>query len=189
VSLFFVLTMRGVFGGVNACLDELSKTEKGAMRWNDLDVDDCPIARTLSVIGDRWTALILRDALRGVTRFDGFQARLGCSREMVSRRLTDLIDRGILERKAYQTGPIRYDYLPTEKGRSLGNLLMMMAQWGDLWLPRPISRSLGRRHKACGHTFQQILVCSECLIPLEPGSVEYFDQNAPELAEPRAALT
>jgi DNA-binding HxlR family transcriptional regulator len=176
--------MGGVLGGVNACLDELSKTEKRPMRWNDLDVDDCPIARTLSVIGDRWTALILRDALRGVTRFDGFQARLGCSREMVSKRLTDLVDREILERKAYQSRPNRYDYLPTEKGRSLGNLLMMMAQWGDLWLPRPVSRSLGRRHKACGLTFQQILVCSECLTPLEPGSVEYFDQNTAESAEP-----
>ena len=148
------------------------------MRWDELALDDCPIARTLSVIGDRWTALILRDALRGVTRFDGFQARLGCSREMVSRRLTNLVESGVLERKPYQARPERFDYLPTDKARALGHVLMMMAQWGETWLPTPTSKSLGRRHKACGQSFRPTLVCSQCLEPLEPGSIDYFNANA-----------
>ncbi|MDO8321454.1 MAG: helix-turn-helix domain-containing protein [Phenylobacterium sp.] len=143
------------------------------MRWDELAGDDCPIARTLSVIGDRWSALILRDALRGVTRFDGFQARLGCSREMVSRRLANLVEAGVLERKAYQAHPERFDYLPTDKARALGHVLMMMAQWGEAWLPTSTSRPLERRHRACGHSFTPTLVCSECLAPLEPGGVDY----------------
>ena len=143
------------------------------MRWDELAGDDCPIARTLSVIGDRWSALILRDALRGVTRFDGFQARLGCSREMVSRRLANLVEAGVLERQPYQAHPVRFDYLPTDKARALGHVLMMMAQWGEAWLPTPTSRPLQRRHRACGHSFRPTLVCSECLAPLEPGGVDY----------------
>lgn len=106
------------------------------MRWDDLAADDCPIARVQSVIGDRWTALILRDALRGVTRFDGFHARLACSRMTVSKRLAHLVECGVLEQRPYQFNPVRYDYLPTERGRALGPILKMMAQWGETWMPK-----------------------------------------------------
>ena len=148
------------------------------MRWDQLAEDDCPVARALSVIGDRWAALILRDALRGVTRFDGFHARLGCSRAMVAKRVGELVDQGVFELRAYQAHPPRYDYVLTDRGRALGPIVMMMAQWSETWLPKPGSSPLKRRHKDCGELFQPVLVCSECREPVEPGRVEYPDRPA-----------
>lgn len=150
------------------------------MRWNELSGDDCPIARAQSVIGDRWSALIVRDALRGVTRFEGFHGRLGCSRAMVAKRLEHLVACGVLEQRPYQPAPVRYDYVPTEAGRALGNVLMMMSQWAESWRPKAGAQPLRRYHKACGHSFQPLLVCSECLEPVQPGGVEYGDQGRVE---------
>jgi DNA-binding HxlR family transcriptional regulator len=138
----------------------------------------------MSVIGDRWTVLILRDALRGVSRFDAFHQRLGCSREIVSRRLAHLVECGVMATEPYQARPPRHDYRLTEQGRALGGVLMLMAQWGETWRPKPGARRLRRRHKACGHEFQPVLVCSECMEPIAPGSVDYADPQR-EAAAPR----
>lgn len=157
------------------------------MRWDELSGDDCPIARAQSVIGDRWSTLILRDALRGVTRFEGFQARLGCSRAMVAKRLEHLVACGVLEQRPYQAGPPRYDYVPTESGRALANVLMMMSQWAETWRPKAGARPLRRSHRDCGRAFQPVLVCSECQEPITPGSVEYGHPTTP--AEPRREIS
>ena len=148
------------------------------MRWDELGTDRCPVARAMSVIGDRWTVLILRDCLRGVSRFDQFHARLGCSRMMVSKRLAHLVACGVLETEPYQAHPPRHDYRLTAEGRALGGVLMMMAQWSETWRPKPGGQRLRRRHKTCGQLFQPVLVCSECDAPIEPGSVEYLDPLA-----------
>ena len=71
------------------------------MRWKDIGSVDCSIARTLSVIGDRWTMLVLRDAFLGVRRFEDFQNDLGLSRHLLTDRLATLVDHGILERRPY----------------------------------------------------------------------------------------
>ena len=136
----------------------------------------------MAVIGDRWTVLILRDCLRGVTRFDQFHARLGCSRMIVSKRLAHLVASGVLETEAYQEHPPRFDYRLTAQGRALGGVLMLMAQWSETWRPKPGGQGLRRRHTACGRVFQPVLVCSECDAPIEAGSVEYLD---PARLEPR----
>lgn len=145
------------------------------MRWDELEDDPCPVARTMAVIGDRWTVLILRDCLRGVSRFDAFHERLGCSRTTISDRLARLVSCGVLETKAYQAHPARHDYRLTEQGRTLGGVLMLISQWGETWRPRPDGRRLQRRHIACGCEFQPVLVCSECAEPVAPGSVEFGD--------------
>lgn len=145
------------------------------MRWSELEADPCPVARAMSVLGDRWTVLILRDALRGVTRFDGFHERLGCSRSIVSQRLARLVADGVLETIAYQDHPPRRDYRLTEQGRALGAVLMTMAHWAETWRPRAGARPLRRRHTTCGCHFQPVLVCSECGEPVAPGAVEYPD--------------
>lgn len=156
----------------------VDRMKVSAMRWNDLDADPCPVARTMAVMGDRWTVLILRDCLRGVSRFDDFCGRLGCSRTTVSDRLAHLVSCGVLETVAYQTHPPRHDYRLTESGRALGGVVMLMAQWGETWRPRPDGRRLQRRHLACGCQFQPVLACSECGEGLAPGSVEYVDRAA-----------
>ena len=129
----------------------------------------------MSVLGDRWTVLILRDCLRGARRFDQFHERLGCSRMMVSKRLAHLVASGVLEMQLYLEHPPRHDYRLTEQGRALGGVLMMMAQWGETWRPKPGAQRLRRRHTACGCLFQPVLVCSECKAPVEPGTVDYAD--------------
>lgn len=152
------------------------------MRWDELGADNCPVARTMAVMGDRWTVLILRDCLRGVSRFDAFHERLGCSRSMVAKRLVHMVDCGVLQTEAYQTHPPRQDYRLTEQGRALGGVLMMMAQWGETWRPKDGARRLQRRHSACGCQFQPVLVCSECNVPVAPGSVDYADRRIAQSA-------
>src|SRR3954469_16609663 len=94
------------------------------------DAQNCSLARTLEVVGERWTLLILRDAFLGVRRFDDFRSRLDVSRNVLSRRLADLVEAGLLRREPYQQRPARYDYLPTEKALELWPALAGLAQWG-----------------------------------------------------------
>src|SRR3954447_11635378 len=92
--------------------------------------ENCPVAGTLEVVGERWTLLILRDAFLGIRRFDDFRARLEMSRNVLSRRLADLVEAGLLCREPYQQRPPRYDYLPTERALELWPVLAGLAQWG-----------------------------------------------------------
>jgi DNA-binding HxlR family transcriptional regulator len=94
---------------------------------------DCPIARTLEVIGEWWTPMILRDVNLGITRFDAIQRDLGVSRKVLAQRLAALVDEGVLERVPYQDNPPRHDYRLTDKGRDLGAVLLAMAAWGRRW--------------------------------------------------------
>jgi DNA-binding HxlR family transcriptional regulator len=145
------------------------------MRWTELEDEKCPVARAMSVIGDRWTVLILRDCLRGVSRFDEFQRRLDCSRAIIADRLAHLVDSGVLKRERYEAHPPRYDYRLTDMGRALGPVLMTMSAWGERWIPKAGGHRVVRRHTACGHAFQPVLQCSECGEPIEAGEVDYVD--------------
>ena len=90
----------------------------------------CSIARTLEVVGERWTLLILRDAFLGIRRFDDFQQRLEVSRSVLTGRLAELVDAGLLRREPYQERPTRYDYLLTEKALELWPALVALGGWG-----------------------------------------------------------
>lgn len=105
------------------------------MKWEDLSEDVCPVARSMSVIGDRWTLLILRDCFLGVTRFEGFQKSLGMTRHILADRLKRLVDEGVLERTAYSTRPPRYDYTLTQKGKDFGPALRALKEWGKTYKP------------------------------------------------------
>src|SRR3982751_3144836 len=95
----------------------------------------CSIARTLDVIGEPWSPLVLRDVYAGFTRFEQIQADLGISRKVLTGRLNHLVGRGVLERRPYDRRP-RYEYVLTEKGAELVDMLMVMTRWGDKWLGR-----------------------------------------------------
>lgn len=151
------------------------------MRWEDLGEANCPVARAMSVVGDRWTVLILRDCFRGVSRFDAFHARLGCSRAIVSKRLAHLVSMGVLETHVYLEHPPRHEYRLTEKGQALRNVLMMMAEWGETWLPKAGAPMTRRRHTTCGQPFRPVVACSSCGEALEPGTVEFMDAVEPAL--------
>lgn len=98
------------------------------MKWTDLETAACPIARSLSVVGDRWTLLILRDCFIGQTRFDGFQQSLGLTRHVLAQRLAMLVEAGVLTREAYAKG--RHDYKLTPKGKALAPVLSALFDWG-----------------------------------------------------------
>lgn len=101
------------------------------MRRKSLSEAPCPIARTLDVIGDWWSLLIVRDALKGVTRFSEFQKTLGVSKNILTRRLKTLVEKGILELAPVAEDSAYQEYRLTEKGRSLFSVLIALGQWGQ----------------------------------------------------------
>ncbi|MES1926701.1 transcriptional regulator [Salinisphaera sp. T31B1] len=141
------------------------------MRWNELEYEACSVARTLSVIGDRWTLMLLRECFMGVRRFEHFQARLDISRTIVRDRLTHLVDHGVLERRAYETRPPRHEYRLTEAGRALHPILVTIAQWGDAYRADDSGPPLVRMHRPCGHALDAQLVCTTCHTPVLPQDV------------------
>lgn len=94
----------------------------------------CSIARSLDVIGDWWTPLILRECLYGIHRFDEIQRWLGIGRNILTQRLAQLTEQGVLERRLYQERPPRYEYHLTEKGYDAAKLLLAMMPFGEAWL-------------------------------------------------------
>lgn len=147
------------------------------MRWSEIDRVPCPVAQAMVVIGDSWTVLILRDALRGATKFDAFQRATGASRAIISERLSHLVQHGVMERIQYEAHPPRYAYSLTDRGRALQPVLTMMAHWAETHVDKPLSKS-GRRHAACGHSFKPVMTCSACGEAVEPGSITYDRTHA-----------
>lgn len=112
------------------------------MKWDDLDTNWCPVARAMSVVGDRWTLLILRDCFLGVSRFEAFQKSLGVTRHILADRLKRLVDAGVLEKRSYSSRPPRFDYALTKKGKDLGPALSALRDWGKEYMPvrRPVGQ-------------------------------------------------
>lgn len=106
-----------------------------ANKWDDLATDWCPVARALSVIGDRWTLLIVRDCFLGKSRFEQFQTSLGITRHLLSGRLKQLVAEGVLEKNPYQAQPVRYDYWLTDKGRDFAPAMVGLKDWGKKHMP------------------------------------------------------
>jgi DNA-binding HxlR family transcriptional regulator len=93
--------------------------------------ETCPIARSLEIVGERWTLLIVRDAFYGVRRFDDFQENLGIARNVLTARLKKLVEAGIFRKTAYRERPLRHEYRLTEKGAALFTVIVGLKQWGD----------------------------------------------------------
>jgi len=122
----------------------------------------CSVARTLDVIGEWWTLLILRDVFYGVRRFEALRSHLGISRKVLSGRLERLIDEDIFKRVIYQTKPDRHEYRLTKKGLGLIPVLLTLMNWGDKWMAKPGKTPVIFVHKDCGAETTPKLVCSGC---------------------------
>jgi len=122
---------------------------------------ECSVARTLEVIGEWWTMLVIRESFNGVRRFDDFQGRLGIARNVLAARLQRLVDHEVLERRQYQDRPPRWEYRLTEKGRDLYPVLLAMLAWGDRWTAGDDGPPLRLTHE-CGNEPDAVLVCSHC---------------------------
>jgi DNA-binding HxlR family transcriptional regulator len=103
------------------------------MNWLDYDGEACNTARALDVLGDRWTLLVLREIFNGVRRFDDISAHIGVARDVLTRRLTALIDEGVVERRPYQEpgSRTRFEYRLTPAGRDLRPVLLALMAWGE----------------------------------------------------------
>lgn len=154
------------------------------MKWEDLSDQTCSVARTIAVIGDRWTMMILRDCFNGSRRFDQFQESLGISRAIVNDRLSLLVREGVLVKTPYQDKPLRHEYRLTGKGLDLYPILMSMFRWGDKYYANAGGPPLLFHHKTCGHDFHSVVVCSECNGELTPREVDV--RSGPGLKPRRA---
>ncbi|MBS1677822.1 MAG: helix-turn-helix transcriptional regulator [Actinobacteria bacterium] len=132
------------------------------MLHRDYPGQACSIARSLEVIGERWSLLIVRDVMNGNRRFSGIQASLGIARNVLSARLQRLIDEDIIERRAYQESPPRYEYFLTEKGLDLWPALMALMHWGDRYNPGPEGPPMVVVHKGCGGVVSDRGICESC---------------------------
>src|SRR4051794_7041274 len=126
------------------------------------DQQVCSIARALEVIGDRWTLLVVRDALLGVKRFQDFEEGLGIPKKVLTDRLQRLVDEGILERRLYQQRPERHEYVLTDKGRGLWRVLAQLLMWGDQHYVGQDGPPRLMRHRGCGGRLDFSLRCKKC---------------------------
>ncbi|MDH4169370.1 MAG: helix-turn-helix transcriptional regulator [Acidimicrobiia bacterium] len=134
------------------------------------------IARTLDLIGDRWTLLVLRAVFRGRHRFTELQRDLGIARNLLTDRLHRLVDNGILERVPYQERPVRHEYRLTDMGRDLSPALIAFMQWGDRWCtdgPPPTVLV----HDACGTPIEHTVRCPSCDDVLDPREIASRDNG------------
>jgi DNA-binding HxlR family transcriptional regulator len=134
------------------------------------ETQNCSIARSLEVVGDRWTMLVLRSAFEGVRRFDDYQDALGVARNVLTDRLTRLCDEGVLRRVRYQERPDRHEYRLTRKGVELWPVMMTLLKWGDRhYAPEGPPMIIG--HAGCTGALTDDLTCDACGVRLRPNDV------------------
>ena len=141
------------------------------MRWDELRREPCSVARTVSVIGDRWTLLVLRDCFLRVRRFEEFQTRLGITRHVLANRLRKLVQAGVLRKVAYQRRPLRQEYRLTDKGLDLFPVVLAIVHWGDMHLAGKRGRPVLHEHLGCGQHFDPVVTCSACKEAVAPRAV------------------
>ena len=132
--------------------------------WEDVDWvdnDACSVARTLAIVGDRWSVLVLREVFLGVRRFEVMQRHLGIARNILTDRLNRLVDAGVLMRVPYSERPPRSEYRLTEAGLDLWDTIVVLLQWGNKHLP-PEPQAVRIAHKGCGEETTFSLVCDHC---------------------------
>jgi DNA-binding HxlR family transcriptional regulator len=141
------------------------------MRHSSLQQQNCSIARTVAILGERWTLVILREAFNRRRRFDDIQRDLGIARNILADRLQTLVAEGILERRAYQQRPERFEYRLTDKGRDLYPVLIALMQWGDRYTAGEAGPPVELIHEPCGEQTHPRLVCDHCGEPIDPRDV------------------
>ena len=152
------------------------------MRRKSLADAPCPIARGLDEVGEWWSILILRDAFRGLTRFDEFQRSIGLATNMLARRLETLVDAGLLERHPYQERPVRHEYRLTGKGRDFLPVVVALAAWGSRWvLPEGAFRFVSAE---TGRPVDPVLIDGNTGRPIAAGSIRAEFPNRNTEGEP-----
>ena len=149
----------------------------GRVLGRTYDSQVCSIARALEVVGERWSLLIIRDALfAGSTRYCDFQRSLGIATNVLQDRLDGFVEDQIMRRQRYSEQPKLFEYVLTDKGRGLAPILIALTEWGDRWAA-PDGPPIRYRHAGCGSTVGLDLVCETCgrlddvaEVDVQPGS-------------------
>ncbi|MFE6195819.1 winged helix-turn-helix transcriptional regulator [Streptomyces sp. NPDC057838] len=149
------------------------------METRRIDPVNCSVARALAVVGERWSLLIVREALDGARRFGEFHSRLGIARNLLATRLETLVTAGVMRRVPYQEpgDRQRFAYELTEQGRALRHTLVALLEWGDTYLADPEGPSVVVRHRpaddasSCGEPVRVVLECAAGHSHLAPGDV------------------
>ena len=157
------------------------------MRATDLGELQCPIARTIGVVGDARSLMIIRELFLGSRRFDQFEAQLRAPPALLTKRLKALEDAGIISRRPYQSSPLRYEYHLTRKGVDLWPVMIGLKEWGDKWGGWADQPPAQLRHGTCGGLARMEVRCDSC-----DQVVTAFDAELKQLepmASERATLT
>ncbi|MFD7027389.1 winged helix-turn-helix transcriptional regulator [Streptomyces sp. NPDC059917] len=143
------------------------------MEWLEASTENCPVQRALDVVGEKWTLLILRDAVGGVRRFDDFHRHIGLSEAVLSDRLRKLTSAGVLKTSPYQEpgSRSRNEYRLTRKGWDLWPVLVALSQWGEAHALGPEGPVMEVRHTDCGSPVRVAVQCSAEHTALSPGDV------------------
>jgi DNA-binding HxlR family transcriptional regulator len=160
-------------------------TGEQELKWDALEEEPCSLARTVGVIGDRWSLLILRECFLRTRRFEGFQSALGITRHLLAERLKKLVRQGVLRRIPYQESPKRHEYILTQKGLDLYPVMMALVHWGDTHMVDERGRPRLHEHHNCGKAFDPVMVCSECREPLLAKQVHSFPGPGSQRASAR----
>jgi DNA-binding HxlR family transcriptional regulator len=144
------------------------------MRWLDFDTELCAVQRTLDVIGEKWTMLVIRDCANGVHRFDDFRRHVGLSEAVLADRLRTLVANGIFETREYQEPGQRrrQEYRLSAKGWDLFPVLIALMQFGTKHLTNGAEETWRVQHKACGHSVVAEVRCSHDHEVLTPRDTE-----------------
>jgi DNA-binding HxlR family transcriptional regulator len=135
------------------------------------DSEVCSAARALEQVGERWSLLIIRNALfAGATRFNDFR-RLGIATNILKSRLDGFVDAGIMQRRTYSGNPEHYDYLLTDRGRDLAPIIVALTEWGDRWAA-PDGPPVLYAHSVCGGRITQQTTCADCGQVHDPAEVQ-----------------
>lgn len=133
----------------------------------------CSIARTLRIVGDYWSLVILREMFKGRHRFDDLMAGTQASSSTLTRRLKRLEDEQILTRTRYRDNPERFEYHLTERGRDLFPVILELMRWGDAWTAGPQGPPVRLRHTLCGHETRPGTWCTRCGRALTPDNLTF----------------
>lgn len=145
----------------------------GPMKWLEMSTENCTVQRTLDLIGEKWTLLILRDAFNGVRRFDDLRRHVGLADAVLSDRLRKLVTAGILTTVPYQErgSRTRHEYRLTPKGRDLWPILVALRQWGETYVANPEGPVIEVRHRDCGAPVRVVVECPDEHTALSPREV------------------
>lgn len=142
------------------------------MKWSDIASQRCSIARALSVVGETWTMLVLRELFNGNRRFNGLLAATGAPPAVLSDRLAGLERDGVVDKRPYSPRTDRFEYRLTAKGRDLYPVLVGLMAWGDRWMPDGSPPPVQLQHRSCGHATTPMLTCSACGEAIDPRDMQ-----------------